>query len=574
MARLRTVLILQLAVIMDEISSILVAIKEIYFKLKASHRKHYSCHLKNVERFELQESKGDCDVVFGHSSANEKQVLSITYNNLFSGEYANRAILVHGEVGVGKTMLCLSILEDWASGKLFQEFYIILYLPIRNVASACSLSELLSILYPDFKPDTCAKMVTYLEKNENHSTLIIADGWEDLQPSQCQTGSFFHSLLFSNDIVPISPVTVLITTTKPYCMQKHTLELIGRFTILNGFDRTAVESIIQSEFEGDIRMIRYFTAQFNENPLIASVCSKPLHLAILCDLCRSSIDAKLLPKFNTKTDLYAKLVWTLAAMSIRNNDSHKSVLNLSKYDDFPRELLKPWQFLCELAFRNIKGGHKCYIISPSDTTSSELKTFSYFGLIKPISENGDALSFSFLHPYFEQYLASLHLALQPHEDQVTLMQELVSENTEWDSTIFWHFFVCNYVSMVANVKSDIIQQVLKIISSIYHSYEGSYIVNLCNLSFEAMNSTVSHQIISEMDKLAMDKKLLKFGHCRNVQDCIAMIYVIENIRQEHEIEINFQDCYLSPEHINSLAIALGNNSSTVQVRGLDLSNTK
>ena len=325
MARLRTVLILQLAVTMDEISSILVAIKEIYFKLKASHRKHNLCHLKNVERFELQESKGDCDVVFGHSGANEKQVLSITYNNLFSGEYANRAILIHGEFGVGKTMLCLSILEDWASGKLFQEFYIILYLPLRNVASACSLSELLSMLYPDFKPDTCAKMVTYLEKNENHNTLIIADGWEDLQPSQCQTGSFFHSLLFSNDIVPISPVTVLITTTKPYCMQKHTLELIGRFTILNGFDRMAVESIIQSEFEGDIRMIRYFTAQFNENPLISSVCSIPLHLAILCNLCRSSRDTESLPKFNTKTDLYAKLVWTLAAMSIRNSDSHKSV---------------------------------------------------------------------------------------------------------------------------------------------------------------------------------------------------------------------------------------------------------
>ena len=240
----------------DEISNALVGIRKRYCNVKTSHGKQYLCHLKNVENFELLESisKGDCD------GSNGKQV-PITYSNLFSGEYVqpeyatrkaspNKTILVQGEAGVGKTMLCLSILEDWATGKLFQEFRIIIYLPLRNVALSSSLNELVSVLYPDFNSDTCTKLATYLEKNEKYNVLIIADGWEDLQFSQCQKQSFFYSLLFSRDIIVASSVTVLITTATPSCIQTHTLKLIDRFITLTGFDRMAIESIIQSEFEG------------------------------------------------------------------------------------------------------------------------------------------------------------------------------------------------------------------------------------------------------------------------------------------------------------------------------------
>ena len=315
---------------MDEISSILVDIKERYCSLKANYRKYYSCHLQNVERrFELLESKRDFNVRLG-GSANGKQAL-ITYNNLFNGEYATfsdtktKTILVQGEAGVGKTMLCLSILEDWSTGKLFQEFRIVLFLPLRNVASACSLPELVSALYPDFNPDTCAKMINFLGKSEKHNILIIADGWEDLPSSKSQAESFFHSLLFSSDIIPNSSSTVLITTAKLSCIQTHTLRLINRFITLNGLDRTDIESIIQSEFKGDIRAIGYLTGQLNDNPLIVSICGTPFHLAILCYLCRSRGNAKPLP--NTITELYAKLIWTLATTHIRNNDIYKNIFN-------------------------------------------------------------------------------------------------------------------------------------------------------------------------------------------------------------------------------------------------------
>ena len=228
----------------------------------------------------------------GVALSNGKQV-HLAYSNLFNQQYTEmkpaavgNMILIQGEAAVGKTMLCMSIVEDWATGKLFQEFQIVLLLPLssRNLVSALSLSELLNVLYTDFNADACTKLASYLKKNRQNNVLIIADGWEDLQASQCQTGSFLHSLLFSNDVIPTSSTTVLITS-RLGCIQMDILRLLDRFITLTGLNKKAIESIIQSEFEGDFKRIRYLTAQLNDNPLVASICSTPLNLAIVCNLC-------------------------------------------------------------------------------------------------------------------------------------------------------------------------------------------------------------------------------------------------------------------------------------------------
>ena len=560
----------------DEVSSILLHIKEKSRNVSARHMKHYSCHLKSINVSALELTLKDAAV-----GSSGKQV-RVAYKNLFNQQCTAikpgavgmcKQILVQGEAAVGKTMLCLSIVEDWATGKLFQEFQIVLLLPLscRNVASASSLSELLKVLYTDFNDDTYTKVANYLKKNRQDNVLIIADGWEDLQASQCKTGSFLHSLLFSSDVIPTSSSTVLITA-RPGCIQMNILQLLSRFVILTGFDKKGIESIIQSDFEGDFKSIRYLTAQLNDNPLVANICSTPLNLAIVCNLCRSN-DAKPLP--NTMTELYAKLIWTLAALSLKTNDPYMSI-SLSSHHDLTEELQQSWWHLCELAFRNIKKSYDTF--SQSDATvltfePSELKKISYFGLIKPQPESGNTLSFSFLHPCFEEYLAALHLAKQPQEVQLGFMRELMTDG-EYVSkavTAFWHFFISNYVRVVVNVNPDIIIQVLKIISPRLFSTKREYFRNLFHFSFEAKHHVVNHQVVKAMN--AVDSNVLSF-HSHNVQDCTAMIYVIGNITQECKVEINFQDCHLKPEHINSLANALSDKFSILQVRGLNLSSNK
>ena len=566
----------------DEVSSILTAIREKSNNVLASHLKHYPCHLRNVsvdvlELLELVLEKESDDIGEGSDG---KQV-RVPYRGLFNPPHSEiklkptavrKTIVIQGEAAVGKTVLCTSIVEDWASGKLFQEFQIVLLLPLSSssVASASSLSGLLNVLYTDFKVDTCSKVASYLKRNRQHNVLIIADGWEELQAAQCQTGSFLHSLLFSTDVIPTSSVTVLITS-RPGCVQMNdTLQSVNRLITLTGFDRKALEAIVQSEFASDFKRVRYLTAQLNDNPLVARICGIPLNFAIVCHQCQSS-DAEPLP--NTITGFYSKLIWTLASASIKNNDPHES--SLSSHHDLPDELQQSWWQVCELAFRNIEKGHNTY--SPSDAaafiSSEKRKKISYFGMIKPISvladSRSDSLSFSFLHPHFKSYLAALHLAKQPQEAQLKFMRELVAD-AECKTTInFWHFFITNYTRVVLNVNPDIIVQVLKILST---ANKQKYCMDLCHLSYEAKNNVVNQKVVEAIS--LVDSRVLRFGHSRNVYDCTSIVYVLQNVTQECKVEINFQDCNLKPEHINHLANALQEKSSIVQVRGLNLSGNK
>ena len=63
----------------------------------------------------------------------------------------------------------------------------------------------------------------------------------------------------------------------------------------------------------------------------------------------------------------------------------------------------------------------------------------HFGLTKPIAETGSS---SFIHPYFEEYLAAMHLAKQPKEAQLKFICELLA-NKEYKSKMaitFWHLY--------------------------------------------------------------------------------------------------------------------------------------
>ena len=157
-----------------------------------------------------------------------------SYNDLFTTqdtEKITKKIVIEGAAGIGKTTLCTTIIRDWATGKLFQQFDLLLMLPIheKKLASVTSINTMFSLIYD---ANTCAFINNYLE-SQGEKVLIIADGW-DAMPSapERQKQCVLYNILFGDRFPTIS---VLVTSRPSTALR--TLQCIDQFIELCVFNK-------------------------------------------------------------------------------------------------------------------------------------------------------------------------------------------------------------------------------------------------------------------------------------------------------------------------------------------------
>ena len=525
---------------------VLTQIRRKYSTICNAYNSQCPCQLKNVASLELVEQRQYSSNRFRDERG---KWVRLPYSTLFKGDHDTRngskRILVVGEAGIGKTILCASIAEDWANGKLFRDFRMVLLLPLnqRGVSTAQNLLELFKNLY-EFDSNACSDVEMYLMANRADNILIIADGWDELCESESREESFLYRLLFG-DLLSCSSLTVVVTSRLSTSVPQH---FISRFIKVKGFSEATTKAYIQLEFSSDLEKLSYITGQLDTNPLVDSMCSVPLNLAMICNLCRSCDD----PLPSTMPGLYDKLAWSLAQLKINSAKKYGSTLKLSNHHDLPDKLQQSWLLLCQLAFKTIENSHATFSqMEAARYLTSELETF---GLLKPVCRGIDEVMFSFLQPAFECYLAVLHFIKQPLSAQLVALEKVAPL-----SPIFWRF----YLSMSRDENCDVISEAaIQMFLKLHHSCNDVYL-----LSFESKNEIIDREVVKSLHTSESPIML----HSHNAYDCVAMIHVLEKIEQQCIVEINFQNCKLKAMQISKLASALGNHSEMIQVKGLDLS---
>ena len=228
----------------------------------------------------------------------------LAYEDLFkTGSQGRpvRKILVEGDAGIGKTSLTFRISEDWADGKLFQQFDLLLLLPLRQteVSSARSLPDLLKLLHSS--PSSQDSVARYIQENEGEKVLIIADGWDELSEANRREDSFLYKLLFKMPFI-----SVMLTSRPLASAPLHRLWCFDQFIEIKGFNRASIEEYIQSEFIDDVDKQKgsRLLERLESNPLVASLCSVPLNCTILCHLWRTTEEA--LP--TTMAEMFKKII--------------------------------------------------------------------------------------------------------------------------------------------------------------------------------------------------------------------------------------------------------------------------
>ena len=482
-----------------------------------------------------------------------------------SGKRLVRKVLVEGDAGIGKTTLCIAVSEDWANGKLFQQFELVLLLPLRMkaVASAGSVPELLNLLHSS--PKIQDSVANYLEVEEGKQVLIIADGWDELSESERQSGAFLYQFLFH-----IFPLISVIVTSRPFAStQLHTLSCIDRFVEVQGFSKENIREYMQHEFASNQRKAISLLEQLEQNPLIESVCSIPLNCAIVCHLWRTL--EEVLP--TTMTELYTKIILNIILRNIQKADVHKNILSLSNLNELPADLQESWSLLCEFAFLTFENDQLVFsqkeladFFPQGLALNEKILCFGLLQSAESIFDMGRVLSFHFLHLTFQEYLAALYLVKRLVDRQSLEVNFLIKvferHGLEKRFFIILRFFFGIYFKILGCSDFALVKPCLSNI--------GSFL-NHCHIAFESRNGDIDTNTFSLLRKIG-------FTHCHpsTAHDCAAILYVMDKMPKCYRINIYFGNYHVTENQIRTLTNSLVRLSKTdrLRIEKLDLNSNQ
>ena len=494
----------------------------------------------------------------------------VPYRDIFKADGETkkpiRIVLIHGSAGISKTMLSVLICKDWANGKIFQQFKLILLLPLhhKRVKSASSIHDLLKLQCSNEDEEVYASVARHLEQEKGKNILVIADGWDKL--GKCEVHEL-NKLIFGPNYPDLS---VIITSRSSACSN---LKCIDRFIALRGFSRENIKEFIQLEFIGHEEQVKaaQLLAQVEANQLVETTCIIPSNCALICRYLHS-FEESTFP--TTMTEFYSNIILSIISY---NTQQEKDSLSLFNFESMPEDLQQTWLLLCELAFQGIVDNQVTFSqedLTERFTRDFSMKTVPSFGLMRPsYSAFGiDMDTFSFLHLTFQEYLAAVHLVNQPPDRQLKFLKLHAKSIHHY---IVWRFVFGIFASK--NEEQDVIKQVIEILCQC----RPNEFLEFCHYAFEAKNEAVNYEVVhtlpcSRAVASPSDLPCKVFGDPHNAYDCDAIMHVMAHVCEACSIAINFRNCQLREKQVQRLGSVLHSKTETIglQVKALDLSNNR
>ena len=328
------------------------------------------------------------------------------------------SILVEGAPGVGKTTFAWKMSQEWANGKLLQEWSIVLLVQLRDqgVREAKTLHDLLYHPDPAVRQSICDEIMG----NYGKSVLVIIDGYDELSDSQRECSSIFQQLV-TRKLLPRVTLMILSRPIATRTLPKQFSEHIDQHIEILGFTEENIGCYITSACSDDPGLTKTLNSYLSSHPFTYSLMYNPLQCAIVIDLYRihwKCEDKKFAPR--TMTELYTDLVRTLLLryLSTHPEYSQRNWL-IAEFTDLPDEVYEQFKALAQLAVRGIE--ERVYVFDSGVPEES-------LGLMHRVEEvypgRGRSVSYSFLHLTLQEYLAAYHWSQQPAADVKNVVDKI------------------------------------------------------------------------------------------------------------------------------------------------------
>ena len=327
-----------------------------------------------------------------------------------------RIVLIEGAPGSGKSTLTLHICQEWAEGKLFQEYDAVILVRLRDplVRKAKTVADIL----PCADKTMAKEAETAMKAQFGRGVLWVLDGWDEL-PSDLP---IIQKLIQPNIRESSIHQSAIIVTSRPSSSAELHPLVSSRVEIL-GFTPHELEQYFRECLKGDSGAVQTLLERIRENPAVEGSCYLPLNAAIVAHVFLSGDHS--LPTSNH--GIFMEVVKSSLKRYLQDKQGISTFVgNITSSDSLPSEIRKPIRHLCQLAYHGINSN--TLIFSESDLTVLSIsKDISKYGLLQSVPSivsDGHQTYFCFLHLSIQELLAAVHISHMSPSQQLSVLQKL------------------------------------------------------------------------------------------------------------------------------------------------------
>ena len=349
------------------------------------------------------------------------QKTQVDLENIFSDCSENRKIiLLEGAPGSGKSTLALHICQEWADGKLFEEFNVVVLVRLRDplIKVAKSIEDILPCRNSTMALEVGADIMA----TDGERTLWVLDGWDEL-PSDLPSESIIHKLIQPTKFreSPLLKSSVIVASRPSSSAELHPL-VSSRVEVL-GFTPHELEQYFRECLNGDSGAVQTLLERIRENPVVEGSCYLPLNAAIVAHVFISGDHS--LPTSNH--EIFTAVVESSLKRYLQDKlGKTTSVRDITSPDTLPPDVRGPFNHLCTLAFYGIERNQVTF--SEVDLTALSIsKDISEVGLLQSVPSiisGGHQIYFCFLHLSIQELLAAVYISLMTPKQQISFFQNI------------------------------------------------------------------------------------------------------------------------------------------------------
>ena len=351
---------------------------------------------KEAEEFRSQIVHGDIDGI------DREKIVMEQVAAKQDGHYP-KLVLVKGAPGVGKTTFSWELCRRWSTGKLLNDYSLVVLLRLRdeNVQEASKVTDLFQ--YRDTQLST--RIVEDFEPVQGKGVLFILEGLDELPPSLRKNSIFMD--LITGHVLPASTVMV---TTRPWAVKvlpDTCMSRIDQHIEILGFTTQQIDEYVDHMIkEGVPEGLRTY---ISANPHISSAMYNPLHARIVVEVYRecSEENGSIFP--NTTTELYTAYSTIIIHRYLIDHPAAQQWNG--DLIALPPSIAPHFNNLCRVAYEGITKEKQQLVFSKADIPDGNA-TLGFMNSVQPLQRavtRATSPSYNFLHFTLQEYLAAVYI---------------------------------------------------------------------------------------------------------------------------------------------------------------------